>query len=131
MKLKIFLTTILAAVLLTISCSQTGNYNYYSGPGPLDMGEPVTTPVTVRVIYDNYVYEEGTQADWGLSILIEGLEKCILFDTGTRPEIFEANFIAMGLDASDIDEVFISHEQGVHFGGDFVEMGTGNILTIL
>jgi len=114
---QFLLSSILAAVLLTTSCSQTSNYNYYSGPGPEAMGEFITTTVKVHIIYDNYVYKEGTQADWGFSILIEGLDKCILFDTGTRPEIFEANFKKMGLDATEIDEVFISHEHGDHFGG--------------
>ena len=77
----------------------------------------MTTPVKVHVIYDNYVFKEGTQADWGYSILIEGFDKYILFDTGTQPEIFETNFKEMGLDAFQIDEVFISHEHGDHIGG--------------
>ncbi len=117
MKIKVFLTSILAVSLTVTSCSQDTEHSYYTGKGPESLGEPVTTPVKVHVIYDNYVYKEGTQADWGFSILIEGLEKCILFDTGTRPEIFEANFRKMDLDASEIDEVFISHEHGDHFGG--------------
>lgn len=113
----LFLTTIMLTILLTTSCSQEKNYNYYTGQGPEAMGEPITSPVNIHVIYDNYVYKKGTQADWGFSILIEGLDKCILFDTGTKPEIFEANFKEMGLDASEIDEVFISHEHRDHFGG--------------
>lgn len=117
MKLKILLTSVLAITLLATSCSQTSNYSHYTGEGPEAMGEPVTNPVKVHVIYDNYVFKEGTQADWGFSILIDGLDKCILFDTGTHPEIFEANFRKMGLDAAEIDEVFISHEHGDHFGG--------------
>ena len=117
MKIKVFLTSILAVSLIVTSCSQDIEHSYYTGKGPESLGEPVITPVKVHVIYDNYVYKEGTQADWGFSILIGGLEKCILFDTGTRPEIFEANFRKMDLDASEIDEVFISHEHGDHFGG--------------
>ncbi len=117
MKIKIFLTTFLAVSLIVISYSQDTKHTYYTGKGPESLGEPVTTPVKVHVIYDNYVFKEGTQADWGFSILIEGLDKCILFDTGTQPEIFLANFKEMGLDASQIDEVFISHEHGDHTGG--------------
>jgi len=117
MKRKTFLTTILAIALFTVSCSQTTDYNHYTGSGPDALGEPVTTPVKIHVIYDNYVYKDGTTADWGFSVLIEGLEKCILFDTGTKPEIFKSNFTGMNLDASVIDEVFISHEHGDHFGG--------------
>jgi len=114
---QLFLSTILAAVLLTTSCSQTGDYNYYSGPGIESLGEPISTTVKVQIIYDNFVHKEGTLADWGYSILILGLEKNILFDTGTNPDIFETNFREMGLNASEIDEVFISHEHRDHFGG--------------
>lgn len=117
MKIKIFLTTIFTVLLVVTSCSQGTEHNYYKGSGPESLGEPITTPVKVHVIYDNYVFKEGTQADWGFSILIGGLDKCILFDTGTQPEIFEANFKEMGLDASQINEVFISHEHGDHTGG--------------
>lgn len=117
MKIKIFLTTFLAVSLIVISYSQDTKHAYYTGKGPESLGESVTTPVKVHVIYDNYVFKEGTKADWGFSILIEGLDKCILFDTGTQPEIFVANFKEMGLDASQIDEVFISHEHGDHTGG--------------
>lgn len=114
---NLLLTTIMLTILITTSCSQEKDYNYYTGQGPEAMGELVTAPVKIHVIYDNYVYKTGTEADWGFSILIEGLDKCILFDTGTKPEIFEANFKEMGLDASEIDEVFISHEHRDHFGG--------------
>lgn len=117
MEAKIFLSVILAFTLLNISCSQKDNHKYYAGKGPEFIGDGITAPVRIHIIYDNYVYKEGTQADWGFSVLIEGLEKCILFDTGTKPEIFESNFRKMGLDATKIDEVFISHEHRDHFGG--------------
>lgn len=117
MKTRIFLTTLLAAMLIAISYSQDTKHEYYTGKGPESLGEPLTTPVKVHIIYDNYVFKEGTKADWGFSLLIEGLDKSILFDTGTQPEIFVANFREMGLDASQIDELFISHEHGDHLGG--------------
>jgi 7,8-dihydropterin-6-yl-methyl-4-(beta-D-ribofuranosyl)aminobenzene 5'-phosphate synthase len=67
------------------------------------------------------------QADWGYSVVIEGLDKSILFDTGTKPEIFEANFKKMGIDAGDIDLLVISHEHGDHTLGipAFVKMKSG------
>ena len=100
------------------TASTAGHYNEASGLQPNQtLGDPVTTPVKVHVIYDNYIFKEGTQSDWGFSVLIEGMDKCILFDTGTQPEIFNANFRGMGIDASKIDEIFISHEHGDHIGG--------------
>jgi 7,8-dihydropterin-6-yl-methyl-4-(beta-D-ribofuranosyl)aminobenzene 5'-phosphate synthase len=87
----------------------------------------ITSPVTVRVIYDNYVKDNAFKADWGYSIVIEGTDKTVLFDTGTDPKIFESNFKASGIDASDIDCLVLSHEHGDHVGGipAFVKMKTG------
>lgn len=87
----------------------------------------ISSPVTIHIIYDNYVCVEGTTADWGYSLLIEGLEKEILFDTGTKPEVFESNFIKMALDPAKVDEIILSHEHGDHTGGitAFTTMKTG------
>jgi 7,8-dihydropterin-6-yl-methyl-4-(beta-D-ribofuranosyl)aminobenzene 5'-phosphate synthase len=80
--------------------------------------------VTVKVIYDNYTNVDGLKSDWGYSIVIEGLEKDILFDTGTKPEIFDFNFRKMGIDASTMDIIVFSHEHGDHTQGlpAFVKM---------
>jgi len=77
----------------------------------------IEKPVTIKVIYDNYLKVDGLKEDWGFSIMIEGLDKEVLFDTGTNPEIFASNFKKMGLDASAIDYLVISHEHGDHTGG--------------
>jgi 7,8-dihydropterin-6-yl-methyl-4-(beta-D-ribofuranosyl)aminobenzene 5'-phosphate synthase len=69
------------------------------------------------VLYDNYVFREGTTADWGFSCLIEGAEKTILFDTGTKPEILTHNVEALGVDLRAVDLIVISHEHGDHTGG--------------
>jgi len=71
----------------------------------------------VTIIYDNYVHVEGTEADWGFSALVEGGDKTILFDTGTKPEIFRDNIIKLAIDLSDVDLVVISHNHGDHTGG--------------
>lgn len=87
----------------------------------------ITAPVTVTVIYDNYVHVEGMKADWGYSVVIEGLESTILFDTGAKSAIFTDNFKKAGLDAAAIDILAISHEHWDHVGGvaAFVKMKTG------
>lgn len=84
----------------------------------------IEKPVTIKVIYDNYVNVNGLKSDWGYSIVIEGLDKEILFDAGTNPDIFEFNFGKMGLDASKIDFLVLSHEHGDHTNGipAFVKM---------
>lgn len=73
--------------------------------------------VTLTVLYDNTVYKEGLQAEWGFSCLIEGTEKTILFDTGGKPEVLEANFRKLKVEPERIDTVVISHMHWDHING--------------
>ena len=74
----------------------------------------------ITILYDNDVYKEGLQADWGFSCLIEvprhGGTR-ILFDTGTNGSILLSNMEKLNIDPTSIDEVFISHAHFDHVGG--------------
>jgi 7,8-dihydropterin-6-yl-methyl-4-(beta-D-ribofuranosyl)aminobenzene 5'-phosphate synthase len=72
--------------------------------------------ITVTILYDNTAFAPGTEADWGFSCLVEGSEKTILFDAGTKPEVFLRNVEALDVDLSKVDLVVISHEHGDHTG---------------
>jgi 7,8-dihydropterin-6-yl-methyl-4-(beta-D-ribofuranosyl)aminobenzene 5'-phosphate synthase len=127
-KAKLFLTRLLILVLNPSLAAQ--DYPFLSNPEGLSGVTPesgITTPVTVTVIYDNYVHREGMKADWGYSVVIGGLESTILFDTGAKPDLFRENFAKTGLDAGTIDILAISHEHWDHVGGvsAFVKMKTG------
>jgi 7,8-dihydropterin-6-yl-methyl-4-(beta-D-ribofuranosyl)aminobenzene 5'-phosphate synthase len=87
------------------------------GAAVVSAGHPNGAALKFTVLYDNYVHKEGTKADWGFSCLIEGAEKTILFDTGTKPEILIHNIEAMGVDLKRVDLVVLSHEHGDHTGG--------------
>jgi len=73
--------------------------------------------VTLTVVYDNYALTEGTKADWGFSCLIEGTDKTILFDTGTRGDILLGNMEVLGIDPASVDAVVLSHIHRDHIGG--------------
>ena len=47
--------------------------------------------IEITILYDNYPFIEGLKTDWGFSCIIKGTEKTILFDTGTKSEIFFHN----------------------------------------
>jgi 7,8-dihydropterin-6-yl-methyl-4-(beta-D-ribofuranosyl)aminobenzene 5'-phosphate synthase len=110
---------LLAFILLQLaSCLQAQDYKFLKEPvSGITTGNGIELPVTVNVIYDNYVKVNGLQSDWGYAILIEGLDKIILFDTGTKPEIFESNFRQMGLDEDKVDYLVLSHEHADHTNG--------------
>jgi len=76
-----------------------------------------TDQIKVTILYDNYVYAEGTKSDWGYACLIEGIEKTILFDTGTKGEILMHNMRQLDVDPQKVEMVVISHEHGDHTGG--------------
>ncbi len=73
--------------------------------------------IKITILYDNYVHIEGTKADWGFSCLIQGIEKTILFDAGTQPDILWHNIETLGVDISQVDAIVISHNHGDHTGG--------------
>jgi 7,8-dihydropterin-6-yl-methyl-4-(beta-D-ribofuranosyl)aminobenzene 5'-phosphate synthase len=75
------------------------------------------TPLRFTVLYDNYLYKEGTKTDWGFSCLIEGTEKTILFDTGTDPGILMHNVKALNVDLKKVDVIVLSHIHQDHTGG--------------
>jgi 7,8-dihydropterin-6-yl-methyl-4-(beta-D-ribofuranosyl)aminobenzene 5'-phosphate synthase len=78
-------------------------------------------PVRLTVLYDNYAVVEGTQADWGFACLVEGTEKTILFDSGTKPEVLQHNVEALGVSLERVEQVVISHAHRDHTGGlDYV-----------
>ena len=95
------------------------------------VGSGIDTPVHVKIIYDNYVHKEGMEPDWGYSCHIEGTEKNILFDTGTRSDLFVRNFNKMEIDPEKIDIVVLSHEHGDHTGGLFAFLEMNHDVSVM
>lgn len=75
------------------------------------------SPKTIRVLYDNYVFDQACDSDWGFACLVSGTEKTILFDTGAKGDLLLANFEKMKLRPADVQLVVISHNHGDHTGG--------------
>jgi len=80
----------------------------------------------IKVIYNNIVDDKDFEGDWGFSCVVEGLEKTILFDTGTDGSILMKNMKRMKVDPKSIDLVVLSHFHGDHTGGleHFLEMNS-------
>jgi len=71
----------------------------------------------VTLVYDNTVWQEGLQPDWGFACLVQVGDRSILFDTGAQSSILLHNLKKLDLDPRAIPEVFISHRHWDHIGG--------------
>lgn len=91
---------------------------------------PVGNPITITILYDNYVFGEGLEADWGFSCIIEGTEKTILFDTGTKSDILFRNINKLKVNPEGVELVAISHNHGDHTGGLFSFLKENNEVTV-
>jgi len=87
-------------------------------------------PITITILYDNYIFSKGLQADWGFSCIIEGKEKTILFDTGTKSDIFFHNINKLKVNPKDVELVAISHNHGDHTGGLSAFLDEHNKVTV-
>ena len=79
--------------------------------------------VRLKIVYNNYAAKEGLTTDWGFGCVIEGAEKAILFDTGSKGRILLDNMKQMGVSADSIGVVALSHIHWDHTGGlkEFLE----------
>lgn len=76
-----------------------------------------TKPIQMIIVYDNNPFDEKLENDWGFSCLIKGLEKLILFDTGTNGHLLLSNMEKLGIRPEKIEMVFFSHAHKDHTGG--------------
>jgi len=76
--------------------------------------------IIMTVLYDNYVYSEGTKNAWGFSCFIEGTEKNILFDTGGEGKILMHNIDKLNINPESVETIVISHNHWDHTGGLFI-----------
>ena len=58
-----------------------------------------------------------TIGEWGLSVLAEVDDHCILFDAGDNPDTVIRNADALGVDLTCVTDVVLSHHHGDHTGG--------------
>jgi 7,8-dihydropterin-6-yl-methyl-4-(beta-D-ribofuranosyl)aminobenzene 5'-phosphate synthase len=87
-------------------------------------------PVRLRVLFDNLPHDEGLTTGWGFACLIEGIGRTLMFDTGADGSVLLANMARLGIEAADVDAVFISHAHGDHTGGLAALLGRNPRVTL-
>ncbi|MBL7197676.1 MAG: MBL fold metallo-hydrolase [Candidatus Omnitrophica bacterium] len=73
--------------------------------------------ITITMIYNNVSYDKDLTTARGVSCLIEGFGKTILFDTGSDGSILLANMERLNIDPHKIEIVVLSHIHADHTGG--------------
>ncbi len=73
--------------------------------------------ITFTSLYDNYTFKEGLKTDWGFACFIEGAEKTILFDTGTKGDLLLHNVDKLKINLKSVDLVLLSYFHEDHTGG--------------
>ena len=77
----------------------------------------VANDLTITILYDNYSCNEALETGHGFSCLIEGAEKTVLFDTGSKGNMLLGNMEKLGLNPKVIDVILLSHVKQDHIGG--------------
>jgi len=89
---------------------------------PVDPESGVTPPpawndLAIQIVHDNYACLDSLQTAWGFSALVTGLDKTILFDTGSDGTLLLENLARLQIDPGRIERVVLSHIHGDHTGG--------------
>src|SRR5260370_32518958 len=64
----------------------------------------------ITIVFDNTAARPGLVAAWGFNALVEMRGQRVLFDTGSKPDLFPADLRELGIDKSTIAATAISHE---------------------
>ena len=73
--------------------------------------------IKITVLYNNFLTDQNLTSAWGMSCLLEGMEKVILFDTGGDGHTLLSNMKKLGKVPLNVEVVVLSHIHGDHTGG--------------
>jgi len=73
--------------------------------------------VQIAILVDDTTSCDSVRAEHGLSVLLSGPGRKVLFDAASRGDTLLANAAAMGVDLGEIDSVVLSHGHYDHTGG--------------
>jgi 7,8-dihydropterin-6-yl-methyl-4-(beta-D-ribofuranosyl)aminobenzene 5'-phosphate synthase len=89
---------------------------FFSGVNMVFTAEKSSLKFTI--LFDNYLFQEkGLKSKWGFACLVEGMEKTILFDTGSSGDILLHNISQLKVNPKAVEIVVISHKHWDHVGG--------------
>jgi 7,8-dihydropterin-6-yl-methyl-4-(beta-D-ribofuranosyl)aminobenzene 5'-phosphate synthase len=69
--------------------------------------------MTIKILFDKEKLNDKFEAGWGISLLVQD----VLFDTGENFKLLKHNMDVLGVKATDIKRIVISHNQWDHRSG--------------
>lgn len=81
-------------------------------------------PFQITVLMENSAAQEPLAEEHGLSLLVEGADRRVLYDTGASPR-FLNNARALGVSLNPLDALVLSHGHYDHTGGTAALLGEG------
>ncbi|UCG27799.1 MAG: MBL fold metallo-hydrolase [Bacteroidales bacterium] len=94
------------------------------------LGSFVINAQKITILYDNYIHDDDCRADWGFSCIVDHKAKSLLFDTGTKKDVFVYNLTKLKENLGRVDMIVISHNHGDHAGNLYTVLETKNDLTV-
>jgi 7,8-dihydropterin-6-yl-methyl-4-(beta-D-ribofuranosyl)aminobenzene 5'-phosphate synthase len=88
-----------------------------------ELGEPATgarkpkSEVEIRIVYDNTSADPAFPEDWGFAALVSFRNRRILFDSGTKPDLFLQNLRQWKIKPASLHAAVISHQHPDHRNG--------------
>lgn len=79
--------------------------------------EKSTDLITIRVVFDNYPYQDGLDTGWGFSAYVTYKDFNVLFDTGASGSVLLRNMAALSIKPEGIQNVVLSHQHNDHTAG--------------
>ena len=103
-------------ILFLSQCADT-EYSKFNFTKKINLKEEPTSVVNLKITTLSTMLASQGIGEWGYSALVEVDGKKILFDTGRKPETVLENAEELGIDLSEVEDIFLSHNHGDHTGG--------------
>lgn len=115
--MKVYMRLLLIVPILLFSNCKEQNHSEISLVNTTTIDNNLSIVSSLKITTLSTMLADQGIGEWGYSALVEVDGKKILFDTGRKFETVLNNAEELGIDLSDVEDVFLSHNHGDHTGG--------------